>query len=209
VFSSSSGQTFKNFFLNLPPNCQSACEGFYVDRDCGAFNEASNLLGSSKVFQFQKKTFEQESLNRLKNSQKDQALIFLCGFFGILSENFLSQCPYALLNTHPSLLPAFPGLDQKVHQAVFEQSHFGGFSLHLVNEQLDGGALLFQKSVSLLGCSNWQEARETVRKAEQEFLPKIFPQILLWLLKPLDRHLSTHAVVEKFKVSKLYDVVGS
>jgi phosphoribosylglycinamide formyltransferase-1 len=204
VFSSSSGETFEKFYAALDKDSQGSLEGFFVDRDCPARARAERILGAERVHAFARKDFEAGALKVLQDCGHTQALIFLCGFFGILSENFLKACPHAILNTHPSLLPAYPGLDQKVHQAVFAGSHFGGFSLHLVNEKLDGGALIYQKATSLLAASSWEEARSLVREVEQNALPKVWPTVLEWKLSAADRHATTRELATRFPVATLY-----
>ncbi len=198
VFSSSSGETFEKLYNSLSHEAKNSLQAFYVDRECGAFERAQKILGSDKVKSFSKKEFEASVLNLLKNSGHSQAIILLCGFFGILTKAFLDQCPFTVLNTHPSLLPAFPGLDKKVHQAVFDQAHFSGFTLHLVNETLDGGAIVFQKSLSIKETKTWEECRDKVRDLEQTELPKIWVKVLELSFRPEDRYSTARQLLQKY-----------
>ena len=65
-------------------------------------------------------------------------LVCLAGFMRLLSASFIRQFPQRILNIHPSLLPAFPGLDAQ-HQALEHGVKITGCTVHFVDEQLDAG----------------------------------------------------------------------
>jgi folate-dependent phosphoribosylglycinamide formyltransferase PurN len=122
--------------------------------------------------------FEEKTLEWIHANPSPGRVILLCGFFGILSKEFLQSCGAPVVNTHPSLLPAFPGLDKGVHRQAFESVSVSGFSVHMVTEALDGGPLLFQHPVWLDPHLSFDEARDSVRAAEQKWLPRIWEKIL-------------------------------
>ena len=72
--------------------------------------------------------------------------VILAGYMRILSGFFLQSFPMRILNIHPSLLPAFPGLDAQ-HQAVEHGVKFSGCTVHFVDEGLDSGPILKQAVV--------------------------------------------------------------
>ena len=76
----------------------------------------------------------------------DVDLICLAGFMRLLSGWFVSQFPRRILNIHPSLLPAFPGLDAQ-HQAFDHGVKITGCTVHFVDEHLDSGPILAQAAV--------------------------------------------------------------
>jgi phosphoribosylglycinamide formyltransferase-1 len=76
-------------------------------------------------------------------------LVCLAGFMRLLSSWFVRQYPLRILNIHPSLLPAFPGLDAQ-HQALEHGVKISGCSVHFVDEQLDSGPILVQAAVPVL-----------------------------------------------------------
>ena len=76
-------------------------------------------------------------------------LICLAGFMRLLSARFVKAFPQRILNIHPSLLPAFPGLDAQ-HQALQHGVKIAGCTVHLVDEFLDSGPILLQASVPVL-----------------------------------------------------------
>ncbi len=75
--------------------------------------------------------------------------ICLAGYMRLLSPWFVQQFPQRILNIHPSLLPAFPGLDAQ-RQAFDYGVRVSGCTVHLVDEQLDHGAIILQKTVPVL-----------------------------------------------------------
>jgi phosphoribosylglycinamide formyltransferase-1 len=83
----------------------------------------------------------------LKDAQAD--LICLAGYMRLLSPEFVRAFPNRILNIHPSLLPAFPGLEAQ-KQAVEYGVKVSGCTVHFVDEHLDHGAIILQKTVPVL-----------------------------------------------------------
>src|SRR3954470_12222121 len=73
-------------------------------------------------------------------------LVCLAGFMRLLSAGFIRSFPNAILNIHPSLLPAFPGLDAQ-HQALAHGVKITGCTVHFVDEDLDAGPIVIQAAV--------------------------------------------------------------
>jgi phosphoribosylglycinamide formyltransferase-1 len=73
-------------------------------------------------------------------------LVCLAGYMRLLSAAFIREFPMRILNIHPSLLPAFPGLDAQ-HQATEYGVKISGCTVHFVDEQLDHGPILLQAAV--------------------------------------------------------------
>ena len=76
-------------------------------------------------------------------------LVCLAGYMRLLSPWFVQQFPNRILNIHPSLLPAFPGLEAQ-KQAFDYGVRFSGCTVHFVDENLDHGAIIVQKVVPVL-----------------------------------------------------------
>ena len=76
-------------------------------------------------------------------------LICLAGYMRLLSPWFVQQFPHKILNIHPSLLPAFPGLEAQ-EQAFAYGVKVSGCTVHFVDEELDHGAIIVQKAVPVL-----------------------------------------------------------
>jgi phosphoribosylglycinamide formyltransferase 1 len=76
-------------------------------------------------------------------------LVCLAGFMRLLSAGFIREFPNRILNIHPSLLPAFPGLDAQ-HQALDHGVKITGCTVHFVDEYLDAGPIVIQTAVPVL-----------------------------------------------------------
>ena len=92
-------------------------------------------------------------------------LICLAGYMRLLSPWFVQQFPRRILNIHPSLLPSFPGLEAQ-QQAFAYGVKVSGCTVHFVDEELDHGAIIVQKTVSVLDSDN--EHTLAARILEQE-----------------------------------------
>jgi len=91
---------------------------------------------------------DREVVGTLKQHHVD--LICLAGYMRLLSPWFVQQFPRRILNIHPSLLPAFPGLEAQ-EQAFAYGVKVSGCTVHFVDEELDHGAIIVQKAVPVLG----------------------------------------------------------
>ena len=94
-------------------------------------------------------------------------LICLAGYMRLLSPWFVRQFPGKILNIHPSLLPAFPGLEAQ-QQAFAYGVRVSGCTVHLVDEELDHGAIIVQKTVPVLDSDD--EHTLAARILEQEHI---------------------------------------
>jgi phosphoribosylglycinamide formyltransferase-1 len=196
LFSSSTGQTFKNFYQRLDRESQDSLVGFFTDRPCAAATLARQVLHETPVYQLDRKSFETFMLDWIEKKRSERrefedAVVFLCGFFGILSKEFLDACPFPVLNTHPTLLPSFPGLDHKVQRKAWETVSVSGFTVHMVDETLDGGPIVFQQPVSMDPSWTEDEARNAVRETEQRWLPYVWSYILRSSLQKSDVKLTS------------------
>lgn len=79
----------------------------------------------------------------------DADLVCLAGYMRIISPAFVAAFPNRILNIHPSLLPAFPGLDAQ-HQALDYGAKVAGCTVHFVDEAVDHGVIVLQKTVPVL-----------------------------------------------------------
>jgi phosphoribosylglycinamide formyltransferase-1 len=106
---------------------------------------------------------DREVVGVLKQHHLD--LICLAGYMRLLSPWFVQQFPHRILNIHPSLLPAFPGLEAQ-EQAVAYGVKVSGCTVHFVDEELDHGAIIVQKTVPVLDSDD--EHSLSARILEQE-----------------------------------------
>jgi phosphoribosylglycinamide formyltransferase-1 len=108
---------------------------------------------------------EREVVAALKENNVD--LICLAGYMRLLSPWFVQQFPRRILNIHPSLLPAFPGLEAQ-EQAFAYGVKVSGCTVHFVDEELDHGAIILQKTVPVLDTDD--EHTLAARILEQEHI---------------------------------------
>ena len=90
---------------------------------------------------------EREIISALR--ERGVGLVCLAGFMRLLSPCFVEEFRGRVLNIHPSLLPAFPGLDAQ-RQAIEHGVKFSGCTVHFVDETLDGGPIITQRVVPVL-----------------------------------------------------------
>src|SRR5712671_1983266 len=98
-------------------------------------------------------------------------LVCLAGYMRLLSPWFVQQFPRRILNIHPSLLPAFPGLEAQ-EQAFAYGVRVSGCTVHFVDEELDHGAIIVQKTVPVLDSDD--ERTLAARILEQEHIYLIY-----------------------------------
>ena len=92
-------------------------------------------------------------------------LVCLAGYMRLLSPWFVQQFPQKILNIHPSLLPAFPGLEAQ-EQAFAYGVKVSGCTVHFVDEELDHGAIIVQKTVSVLDTDDEHNLAERILAQE-------------------------------------------
>ena len=112
--------------------------------------------------------FETTLIDNIQKHQPD--LILLAGFMKILSTRFVETFEGCILNIHPSLLPAYKGLD--THRRVLEAGEqFHGCSVHFVTSELDGGPVVIQARVGIEEDDNPQTLAMRVLAQEHRIYP--------------------------------------
>ena len=112
---------------------------------------------------------EQAFVKRLTEAQVD--LIVLAGFMRILKGEFLRAFANRVVNIHPSLLPAFPGLEAW-KQALDYGVKVTGCTVHFVDQGIDSGPILGQETVPVLADDTAATLHERVQQAERRLYPK-------------------------------------
>jgi len=98
-------------------------------------------------------------------------LVVLAGYMELLGEPFLARFPGAVINVHPSLLPAFPGL-AAIEQALAYGVKVFGVTVHFVDAGVDSGPVILQHAVELPGAREAKEVLAALRPLEHELLPR-------------------------------------
>jgi phosphoribosylglycinamide formyltransferase-1 len=112
---------------------------------------------------------EQSFIRRLMEAQVD--VVVLAGFMRILKGEFLRAFPDRVINIHPSLLPAFPGLEAW-KQALDYGVKVTGCTVHFVDQGIDSGAIIGQETVAVLDHDTPGSLHERIQEAERRLYPR-------------------------------------
>lgn len=156
-----------------------------ADRDCPAVAVALNagvrvkVVNRSRYYPFSKETrhnFSGEVLHFLhKHGSGDVAA--MAGFGTILDPMFFSSYKGILLNTHPSLLPAFKG-HNAVQKALDARATESGCTIHVATPALDDGPVLAQEKVPVLPNDTEETLHERIKSVERVLYPRIIKEVL-------------------------------
>jgi phosphoribosylglycinamide formyltransferase-1 len=131
------------------------------------------------AFVVSRKEYGEKSSDKILELTKGKVdLIVLAGFLAILDGEILKEFDNKIINIHPSLIPSFcgPGMyGLKVHEAVIKSGvRFSGCTVHFVNSEVDGGAILLQEAVPVY----FEDDAETLQKRILEKEHLILPQAI-------------------------------
>ena len=148
---------------------KSTAKGLGIARKLGAKTE----IVESKEFQGSRWEYDQKIiriLNKYGITSKN-SLICLAGFMRILSPKFIKKYKNCILNIHPAILPAFPGLDAQ-KQAINHGVKYSGCTVHFVDEEVDAGPILVQAIVKVKN----DDTEETLSKRILAKEHKAYPE---------------------------------
>lgn len=122
---------------------------------------------------------DEEILEKLQEYNID--FIVLAGYLKRVSETILNNYENKIINIHPSLLPKYGGKNfygMKVHKAVFEnKDEVSGVTVHYVDENLDSGAIILQREVSIVDCKSPIEIKDKVLEVEHILLKEAIKKV--------------------------------
>lgn len=127
-----------------------------------------------------KQTQEEDILNWLEEQLVE--LLVLAGYMKVLSGYFLRNADYPIINIHPSLLPAFPGLHAQ-EQALEYGVKVSGCTVHFVDEGMDTGPIIMQQAVNVFAEDDEQSLSERILQVEHEIYPEVVRLIALGKVK--------------------------
>jgi phosphoribosylglycinamide formyltransferase 1 len=104
-------------------------------------------------------------------AERGVRLVVLAGYMELLGAAFLDRFPQAVINVHPSLLPAFPGL-HAIEQALEYGVKVFGVTVHFVDAGVDSGAVILQQALELPDASDPGEVLAALRPIEHSLLPE-------------------------------------
>jgi phosphoribosylglycinamide formyltransferase 1 len=119
--------------------------------------------------------YDQALVRELRQCGVD--LVCLAGFMRLLSATFVEAFPHAILNVHPSLLPAFPGVDAQ-RQALEHGVKISGATVHLVTAELDAGPIIVQSPVPVLEADTVDALSARILAEEHRIYPEAIASVL-------------------------------
>jgi len=122
-------------------------------------------------------------------------LVVLAGYMQLLAGEFLSRFPWRVINVHPALLPAFPGLEA-VEQAIAYGVKVFGVTVHFVDNGVDSGPVILQRAIELPDAVDAEVVLERLHPIEHELLPEAVRLIARGAVR-IDPANPRHIVVER------------
>ncbi len=119
--------------------------------------------------------------------EQDVELVVLAGYMQLVSAAFLAAFPLRVINVHPALLPAFPGI-RAVEQAIDYGVKVFGVTVHFVDEGIDSGPIILQQAIDLPEVSDAAEVRDALRPIEHELLTGAVRLIASGTVRPDPAH---------------------
>ena len=119
--------------------------------------------------------YEKKMIELLQTKSID--LVCLAGFMRILGKKFIEAFSGKIINIHPSLLPAFPGLNVQ-EKALEHGAKFSGCTVHFVNEEVDDGAIILQAIVPILDEDDLQSLSDRILEQEHIIYPEAIRLII-------------------------------
>jgi phosphoribosylglycinamide formyltransferase-1 len=105
-------------------------------------------------------------------TERDVDLIVLAGYMELLSAEFVSRFRNRVVNVHPALLPAFPGLNA-VGQALQHGAQVTGVTVHFVDEGIDSGPIILQRAIDVPYTRERSQLEDEIHRVEHELLPRV------------------------------------
>jgi phosphoribosylglycinamide formyltransferase-1 len=132
----------------------------------------------------EREAFDREVVAELKKAGVE--VVCLAGFMRLLSSYFIRQFPHQIINIHPSLLPAFPGLHAQ-EQAWEYGVKISGCTVHFVDEELDHGPIILQRSVPVLDSDDADTLSNRILEQEHVAYPEALKLICQDRVQIIDR----------------------
>jgi len=153
-----------------------------ADRPCAALERAERagiaaelVARTSFGVEFDRASYTEQVVDALK--RHEVALVAMAGFGTILEQSIHDAFPRAIVNTHPSLLPAFKGW-HAVEDAVAAGVKVTGCTVHLATLAVDEGPILAQEAVAVLPDDTVETLHERIKDVERRLYPEVLRELL-------------------------------
>ncbi|MEL1241252.1 phosphoribosylglycinamide formyltransferase [Flavobacterium flavipallidum] len=180
VFASGSGTNAENIIKHFKGSAVADVVGVFTNNaNAKVIDRAKNNDVPVEVFS-KSELYESGFLQKIEVINPD--LIVLAGFLLKFPDRLIEVYPNKIINIHPALLPKYGGkgmYGMYVHNAVVENKEKeSGITIHYVNENYDEGAIIFQKSVVVLGTDTPEVVAEKIHELEQKYFPGVIEDLL-------------------------------
>ena len=172
VMCSGNGTNFENI-IRYPQQKHEVVVMIHNTKKCGAVDRAAKF-GVPHV-RIPHKDYD-KMISMFKAWEVD--LIVLAGYMRVLPPEFIEAFPNKIINVHPSLLPKYKGL-HAVEQALESGDTESGFTVHYVNEELDGCDIIDQSRVPICKDYTIETLTHRIQRAEYRLLPLVINQLCL------------------------------
>lgn len=175
IFASGSGTNMENLAKHVKTGKLDCEIGLIVCDNPGAFALERATKMNLKTFIINRKEFQSKEQFDAAISEKLMAekidAVFLAGYMRILGSEFIRTWRWRILNIHPSLLPKFPGAHsiRDAHEAKVKET---GVTVHFVDEGVDTGPVILQRTVPILPDDSLELLEERVHALEYEIYPE-------------------------------------
>jgi len=161
--------TIPNAEIALVISDQPDAKGLSIAEDRGLKTLAIERRGRKR------EEHEREIVSVMRDERVD--LICLAGYMRVLSPYFVDAFKGHILNIHPSLLPSFPGLDAQ-RQALEHGAHVSGCTVHYVDNTLDGGPIIAQRTVPVIPDDTVESLSARILEQEHILYPEAVASVL-------------------------------
>ncbi|QNO15252.1 phosphoribosylglycinamide formyltransferase [Alkalicella caledoniensis] len=183
VFASGEGSNFQVILDNMH-SINGKIVALIVDRECKAVKRAElNNIPVVRIIKKQcndRNEFDRQILKAMAYSEADYFV--LAGFMSILSKEVVKKFPNRIINIHPSLLPAFPGVNS-VQKALEYGVKYTGCTVHFVDDGVDTGPIIAQRIVPIIEGYTVRHLTEQVHVVEHDIFPIVVKLLCLDRIK--------------------------
>ncbi|UJW56784.1 phosphoribosylglycinamide formyltransferase [Bacillus sp. A116_S68] len=181
VFASGSGSNFQAMIDAVEAGNLTAEIALLVCDKPGAYAEKRAEKAAIPIFSFSPKTysgkaaFEQAILTELQRHGVEW--VVLAGYMRLIGPTLLKAYEGRIMNIHPSLLPAFPGLDA-IGQAFDARVKVSGVTIHFVDEGMDTGPIIAQEPVRIEETDTREDVQHNIQAVEHRLYPQTIQQVI-------------------------------
>ncbi len=185
ILASGSGSLFQAL-IDTQEMHQADLVGLITDRDCKAISRATQAGIPSQIVELvtDRDSWNHEITTKLKNLNPD--LIISAGFMRILGAAVLKEFEGKIINTHPALLPNFPGA-HAVRDALMANATVSGGTIHFVDQGVDTGKVIRQHPVEILPGDSESQLHERIKQIERDLLVEVVSDFVSGKIKSRSR----------------------